>query len=120
MSAGFTIDLDEVGKLVETLEHAEERMTKATERLRDVGLLDLGSPFLDKAAGEFQEDWEHGIGEIADLTGDITEGLRAAMKVYRQLDESVSDTFRGEQGKVGGSVDVDVRANIAQRLAGEW
>lgn len=116
MSTGFEIDLNEMNTLVNTLEHAEERMTRANDRLRDLGPKDLGSPFIDEAAADFQDRWEDGIDSIADLTGDITEALRAAMKVYRKIDESVQDTFSGDQGKVGGSAGVD--SEISRRLAG--
>lgn len=117
MAAGFTIDLDEVHTLVDTLDHAEERMTRATDRLRDVGPKDLGSPFIDEAAAAFQDDWEHGIEKIAELTGDITEGLRTALKHYRELDESVRDAYRGDPGTVGGSAAMD--SEIARRLSGD-
>lgn len=122
MAAGFTIDLDEVSTLVDTLDHAEERMTRANDRLRDVGPKDLGSPYIDQAAAEFQDDWEHGIEKIAELTGDITEGLRKAIKHYRELDESIKDAYSGgDPGVVSGTAATDqpYAWEIARRLAGE-
>ncbi|WP_043659579.1 hypothetical protein [Thermocrispum municipale] len=120
MSGGFSIDLSEVRHLVHTLEHAEERMTRATDQLRDASFTDLGHPHLDKAAEEFQDDWEDGIDEISDLTGDIVDGLRKALKVYQELDEGVRDTLGGgDQGHVASSIGPDPGSSIIQqRLEG--
>ncbi|MFO7192101.1 MULTISPECIES: hypothetical protein [Thermocrispum] len=120
MAGGFSIDLSEVRHLAHTLEHAEERMTRATDRLRDASCSDLGHPRLDRAAEAFQDDWEDGIDEIGDLTGDIVEGLRKAIRVYRELDESIRDTFGGgQQGYVAGAGPDPGDSIIARRLEGE-
>jgi len=89
-------------------------------RLRDASCSDLGHPRLDRAAEAFQDDWEDGIDEIGDLTGDIVEGLRKAIRVYRELDESIRDTFGGgQQGYVAGAGPDPGDSIIARRLEGE-
>ncbi|MCE7007987.1 hypothetical protein LWC34_34970 [Kibdelosporangium philippinense] len=98
MPDGYRLELGGMGKLIDQLAHAEERMTKANDNLRHSSAKDMGSFLIDQAGNAFQDRWEYGIGKLAECTGKMVDGLDATRKQYQQADQATAEYFPGAQG----------------------
>ncbi|MGH3517469.1 MAG: hypothetical protein ACRDQ7_08665 [Haloechinothrix sp.] len=94
-AGGFTIDVEGVGSLINTLDHAEERMNRANDALKNLTPYGMGSRDIDAAGADFQDRWEYGIGKIADFTGSMVESLKQVKRVYMEIDDQAASTFGG-------------------------
>lgn len=113
-AGGYRIDLETVGSLINTLNHAEERMNSANDALKNSSPSDMGSRDIDAAGADFQDRWEHGISKIAEFTGSIGEALTQVRKAYADLDAQVAQGFGGGSG--GGAGQSAANSPITERL----
>jgi hypothetical protein len=98
---GYAVKVDELGKLIDDLGTAADRMAEANKKLAGGGAFgSLGTPELGKAGGEFEEAWGYGIGRLGDAASEITERLKQAKQKYEQIEAQ----FSGELGKFGSAV----------------
>jgi hypothetical protein len=93
MPDGYRLDLGGMGRLIDQLANAEERMTKANNNLRASTASDMGSLNVDRAGSDFQDRWEYGIGKLAESAGKMVEGLAATRKQYQQADQATAQYF---------------------------
>jgi uncharacterized protein YukE len=115
---GFDVDLETLTKLVSSLEQASDRMTAANKALRSASATDLGSRDIDKAGGEVQDRWKHGIGKITEASKKITDGLRETQKVYREVEEAITKLFPVPAGGAQIAQGPATTSRISDRLAG--
>lgn len=113
-AGGYQIDLEGVGSLINTLDHAEERMNSANNALKNSSPSDMGSRDIDAAGADFQDRWEHGISKIAEFTGSMVEALTQVRKAYADMDDQVSQMFGGGHG--GGAPQQAPGSAITERL----
>lgn len=101
-AGGFKIDVEGMGSLITTLDHAEERMNRANDSLKNSTPSDMGSRDIDAAGADFQDRWEHGISKIAEFTGSMVEALTQVKKVYTEIDDQTAQMFGGQTAGSGG------------------
>ncbi|MFB9683964.1 hypothetical protein [Amycolatopsis plumensis] len=95
---GYAVKVDELGKLIDDLGTAADRMTEANKKLGGGGAFgSLGAPELGRAGVEFEEAWRFGIGQLGEAASEVTERLKVAKQKYEQIEAE----FGGELGKVG-------------------
>ncbi|MGH3977487.1 MAG: WXG100 family type VII secretion target [Pseudonocardiaceae bacterium] len=115
MGEGFLVDVPGLGQLITTLSEAADRMRMANDRLRAASAADLGSGDLDRAAADFQDRWEYGIGKISDASGKMTDSLREAKQLYEQTDQAIAALFPdpGSPGPDSGGPDSGTQGTTA-------
>ncbi|OXM70368.1 hypothetical protein [Amycolatopsis vastitatis] len=117
---GYAVKVDELGKLIDDLGTAAEKMADANKKLGGGGAFgSLGTAELGKAGVEFEEAWGYGIGRLGEAASDVTERLKQAKQKYEQIEAQFGDQLSkfgaavlGEggapvgdgDGKVGGGV----------------
>ncbi|WP_328613013.1 hypothetical protein OHS18_28630 [Amycolatopsis sp. NBC_00355] len=98
---GYAVKVEELGKLVDDLGTAADRMADANRKLGGGGAFgSLGHADLGRAGVEFEEAWGYGIGRLGDAAAGITERLRQAKGKYEQIEAE----FGGKLGKFGSAV----------------
>jgi hypothetical protein len=98
MPDGYRLELGGMGRLIDQLDRAEERMNRANDNLRDSSAKDMGSFLIDQAGNAFQDRWEYGIGKLAECAGKMVEGLDATRKQYQQADQATAEYFPAGEG----------------------
>jgi hypothetical protein len=93
MPDGYRLSLSGMGKLIDQLAQAEDRMTKANNGLRSSTAQDLGSLVVDQAGGAFQDRWEYGIGKLAESARKMVDGLAATRKHYQDAEQAIAQFF---------------------------
>jgi len=124
MSDGFLVDVPGLGQLIASLSEAADRMRAANGRLRAASAADLGSGDLDRAAADFQDRWEYGIGKISNASEKMTDLLREARQLYAQTDQTIATLFSdpgatGPAAEGSGRAAPDEPSPISRALDGE-
>jgi hypothetical protein len=112
MPDGYRLELGGMGRLIDQLAKAEDRMTKANNNLRNSTAGDMGSRNVDKAGNDFQDRWEYGIGKLAESAGKMVEGLDATRKQYQQADQATAEYFPAAAAAPAGD------SQISRRMGG--
>jgi hypothetical protein len=98
---GYAVKVGELGKLIDDLGTAADRMAEADKKLGGGGAFgSLGTAELGQAGVEFEEAWSFGIGRLGEAASGVTERLKAAKQKYEQIEAQ----FGGELGKFGSAV----------------
>jgi hypothetical protein len=98
---GYAVKVDELGKLIDDLGTAADRMAEADKKLGGGGAFgSLGTAELGQAGVEFEEAWSFGIGRLGEAASGVTERLKAAKQKYEQIEAQ----FGGKLGKFGSAV----------------
>jgi len=98
---GYTLQVDELGKLIGDLETAADRMSDANTKLATTSLFGLlGNGTLADAGGAFEEAWEFGIEKLGEAAEGVTERLKTAKTKYQELEEQ----FGGGLDKLGETI----------------
>lgn len=94
MSEGYTVNIAELAKLIQTLEDGAEQVREANKTLSAQGELDmLGHESLAGAAEGFEEKWRYGLDKLDEAAEGVIERLQAAKKNYEALEEANSDVL---------------------------
>ncbi|RSM43408.1 hypothetical protein DMA12_19355 [Amycolatopsis balhimycina DSM 5908] len=89
---GYAVKVDELGKLIDDLGTAADKMADANKKLGGGGAFgSLGTEELGKAGVEFEEAWGYGIGRLGEAASDITERLKQAKQKYEQIEAQFGD-----------------------------
>jgi len=105
--SGYLVQVEELGKMIDDLTHAAERIAEANKRLRDATAEALGHESIDSAGKSFQERWEHGTKKIAEAAEKMVEGLEQTRNDYLAVEAAVAQMFTmdgaGDAPTPGGS-----------------
>ncbi|MEU5259953.1 hypothetical protein [Amycolatopsis sp. NPDC021455] len=117
---GYAVKVDELGKLIDDLGTAADRMADANKKLGGGGAFgSLGTEELGKAGVEFEEAWGYGIGRLGEAASGVTERLKQAKQKYERIEAEFGDQLSkfgsavlggggapvgDRDGKVGGGV----------------
>jgi hypothetical protein len=93
MGGYYKVQLEAMDRLTRDLSDCADDMRAAMRLLKDIGPKGSGHEGLENACDDFQDSWSYGIGQIADATSGITEGLTATRKVYQGLEEHIAGDF---------------------------
>jgi hypothetical protein len=84
---GYAVKVGELGKLIDDLSTAADRMADANKKLGGGGAFgSLGTAELGQAGVEFEEAWGYGIGRLGEAASGISERLKAAKEKYEQIE----------------------------------
>ncbi|SDD39137.1 hypothetical protein [Actinokineospora iranica] len=119
--SGYQVEIEGLGRLIQTLETAADSITDANNRLKDASPSDLGSAELDRAGGDFQDRWEHGTKKLAEAAGNVTEGMQVTKKAYEEIEKALTEVFSTMAGAFsgGGSGEGSGNSEISSRLGGD-
>ncbi|MDH6567410.1 hypothetical protein M2160_002431 [Streptomyces sp. SAI-117] len=94
MAGYYKVELGALARLTTQLGECGDTMRSAMQQLKDIGPDGSGYAELEAACDEFQNKWGYGIGLIADVTAEITQGLSETRKVYETLEEQIAEAFK--------------------------
>ncbi|RJQ66937.1 hypothetical protein D5S17_34695 [Pseudonocardiaceae bacterium YIM PH 21723] len=97
------MDLGVLQQFVSSLTQSKERMDSALKSLGGGIAGAVGSDALNDAAGEFQETWEYGLGELGKKIDDTNKGVDAAHKVYKQVEDDAKAAWNQIQTLLPGN-----------------
>ncbi|OLT44191.1 hypothetical protein BJF85_20125 [Saccharomonospora sp. CUA-673] len=104
MSGGYSVNIDELGTLITTLDEGAQEIRRANKQLADKGRGDFGSPLLVEAAGAFDEEWEWGLGKLDEAAENVIERLESAKRNYQELEDTVQESIaKVGEGVLGGA-----------------
>jgi len=93
---GYAVKIDELGKLIEDLDTAADRMADANRKLGGGGAFgSLGNEELGKAGAEFEEAWSFGISRLGDAAMEVTERLKTAKQRYQRIEQEFGAELGG-------------------------
>ncbi|TCO52813.1 hypothetical protein [Actinocrispum wychmicini] len=119
MAEGYRLDLSGLGRLVDQLAHAEDRMNSANDSLRNAGVHDLGSRDIDHAGAAFQDRWEYGTGKLAKAASKMVDGLDATKKQYNDAETNIAQYFpAAEAAPAAPATPAGTDSAIGRRMAG--
>lgn len=90
----FTVSINGLEGLRSNLDRTRENIDNATRRLADLGPDSIGSDELDEACATFRDDWEDGLGELAEAADKIEKGLEKSIEAYKHIEQGISDSLR--------------------------
>lgn len=94
MAEGYSVNITELAKLIQTLEDGAEQVREANKTLAAQGQLDmLGHESLADAAEKFEEKWRYGLDKLDEAAEGVIDRLQAAKKNYEALEEGHRDLF---------------------------
>lgn len=93
MGDHFSVEVNDLDRLIRELHNSQDNMRKALNALKDVGPKSTGSEALDNACDEFHDSWDNAIKKIADGTQAIEERLKQTKNNYEQTEQAIRDAF---------------------------
>lgn len=118
---GYAVKAGELGKLIDDLGTAADRMADANRKLGGGGAFgSLGTAELGQAGVEFEEAWGYGIGRLGEAASGISERLKQAKQKYEQIEAEFGDglakfgsaVLGGDGGPGGGMVGGGVTGGV--------
>jgi exonuclease VII small subunit len=104
MGDGFKTDTDQLDQFVKTLKDSVEDLEEARTALSHVRSAEIGTSRLDEACDKFQEQWKYGAGQMSEMIGGISEGVKANKLSYEEMEKNLEQALKkmAEQGTSGG------------------
>ncbi len=96
--ADLSMDLDGLASLGSELNGARDRLGGALAAMRDVGAAPLGTDELDRACGEFQESWRHGLGRLGECVDAVRTGVDGTRATYAEAESAIARAFAAAEG----------------------
>jgi signal transduction histidine kinase len=93
MGDHFSVEVQDLDRLLKQLHNSQDDMRKALGALKEVGPKSTGSQALDNACDEFHDSWDTAIKKIADGTQQIEEKLRATKDNYEATEQVIRDAM---------------------------
>lgn len=91
MTGFLQVDIDVLGKTVQSLRSAEQVLTDAMKAMSKDGNADIGTAALNDAADSFQRRWQFGIERISESARVTADGVAQCLTAYQQLDTQIAD-----------------------------
>ncbi|THA24207.1 hypothetical protein E4198_05140 [Streptomyces sp. RKND-216] len=104
MGDGFKTDTDQLDQFVRTLKDSVENLDEARTALSHVRSAEIGTSRLDEACNKFQEQWKYGAGQMSEMIGNISEGVKANKLSYEEMEKNLQEALKkmAAQGTSGG------------------
>jgi hypothetical protein len=104
MGDGFKTDTDQLDQFVRTLKDSVKDLDDARTALSHVRSAQIGTSRLDEACDKFQEQWKYGAGQMSEMIGGISEGVKANKLSYEEMENNLEQALNkmAEQGTSGG------------------
>ncbi|WP_446225781.1 hypothetical protein ACTWPB_12350 [Nocardia sp. IBHARD005] len=90
MTGFLQVDIDVLGKTVQSLRSAEQVLTDAMKAMSKDGNADIGTAALNDAADNFQRRWQFGIERISESARVTADGVAQCLTAYQNLDTQIA------------------------------
>ncbi|WP_157172375.1 hypothetical protein [Nocardia pneumoniae] len=103
--AGFLgVDVDVLGKTVQSLRGVEQVLGDAMKAMARGGHGDIGTKELNDAADSFQRRWHFGIERIGEAARVTADGVARCHDAYQQVDKSFAKALGQAEAVIDGNV----------------
>ncbi|NQE93384.1 hypothetical protein [Nocardia terpenica] len=86
MTGFLRVDIDALGKAVQSLLNSEQVLGEAMRAMAQGGHGDIGTKVLNDAADSFQRRWHFGIQRIGEAARSTADGIAQCRDAYQQVD----------------------------------
>ena len=110
MANFFQVDLDVLQRMTKTLSDAGDQMEAALKAMNSAHSGQVGDGALNRAADDFQNTWQYGLGQLHQMIKDTNDGVNKAHDAYKQCDDAVGQAMQKINGDAMGQIDSMVSA----------
>jgi hypothetical protein len=96
------VDIDVLGKTVQSLRGAEQVLNDAMKAMARDGHGDIGTKVLNDAADSFQRRWRFGIERICEAAKVTADGVAKCHDAYQQADDAFARVLEQARGVLDG------------------
>ncbi len=101
--AGFlSVDIDALGKAVQSLRSSEQVLTDAMKAMAQGGHGDIGNTVLNDAAESFQRRWKYGIEQIGKSAKSTADGISECHDAYQRADQEFAQVLQQAKSAIQG------------------
>jgi uncharacterized protein YukE len=93
MGGFFQVDLAALQQFITSLRQSGEHMEQALDAMKSMGGNQIGTQDLDSAAGDFQDRWRYGLGQLKNKIGDTNDGVDKAHKAYQETEDGLKNAL---------------------------
>ncbi|WP_433661844.1 hypothetical protein ACQPW1_06560 [Nocardia sp. CA-128927] len=90
MAGILGVDIEVLGKTVQSLRSAEQVLNDAMKAMTKEGHGDIGTAVLNDAAESFQQRWHFGIERIGESAKVTAEGVAKCHDAYQDVDNAIA------------------------------
>lgn len=94
MTGFLQVDIDVLGKTVQSLRSAEQVLTDPMKAMAKDGNADIGTAALNDAADNFQRRWQFGIERISESARVTADGVAQCLTEYQKRDTQIADLIK--------------------------
>lgn len=98
----FEVDLAALARFIESLNQSDDHMNEALNAMNGAPVGQIGSAALNRAAGDFHDTWQYGVGQIHSKVQDTTKGVKAAHDNYAQVEQAIGSALDKMSSGLGG------------------
>lgn len=102
MAGILGVDIEVLGKTVQSLRGAEQVLNDAMKAMTKEGHGDIGTRVLNDAAESFQRRWHFGIERIGESAKVTAEGVSKCHDAYRDVDTAIATALDQVAGVIDG------------------
>lgn len=110
MASVLSMDIEVLGKAVQSLKSAEQVLTDAMKAMSKDSHPDIGTKELNAAADSFQTRWKYGIERIGESAKTTAEGISKCLEAYQATDSAFAKALEQAKASVNGSGTPSARA----------
>jgi hypothetical protein len=118
MANFFQVDLDVLQRMTKTLSDAGAQMEAALKSMNSAHSGQVGDDVLNRAADDFQNTWQYGLGQLKQSIKDTSDGVNKAHDAYKQCDDAVGQAMQKINSGAMGEIDSAVSAATVHGAAG--
>lgn len=98
----FRVDLDVLQNFVSSLQESGDHMDSALNAMQSAEGGQIGTDALNSAAGDFQDTWRYGLGQLKDKIKGTNDGVKGAHGAYQDTDQQVTQALQKFSDALGG------------------
>ncbi|MFI6171825.1 hypothetical protein ACIBCN_33950 [Nocardia sp. NPDC051052] len=102
MAGILGVDIEVLGKTVQSLRGAEQVLNDAMKAMTRAGHGDIGTKVLNDAAESFQRRWHFGIERIGESAKVTAEGVSKCHDAYLDVDTAIAKALDQVAGVIDG------------------
>ncbi len=101
--AGFlSVDIEALGKAVQSLRSSEQVLNDAMKAMARGGHGDIGTTVLNDAAESFQRRWKYGIEQIGKSAKTTADGISRCHDAYQEADNDFAQALAQAKAALDG------------------
>ncbi len=93
MNDFFQVDLDALQRFITSLRDSGQQMDSAMKSMKSMDAGKIGTDELDRAAEEFQDTWQYGLGQLKEKIKVTNDGVHAAQRKYQEVEQQAMESL---------------------------